>query len=91
MHTRLLSRSLVLLGLLVGCSLGTVQQADRHAYVTIHYEGTPADDEYILGIRVLIQSLKPLRHPFLILISDNVSQKSRDLFVREGATLIQVG
>jgi hypothetical protein len=30
----------------------------RFAYVMIHYEGTPNDDAYILGLRVLIHSIK---------------------------------
>lgn len=29
----------------------------RYAYMTIHYEGTERDDEYVLGIRVWVQSL----------------------------------
>ena len=29
----------------------------RFAYVAMHYEGTPRDDEYLLGLRVLIHSL----------------------------------
>jgi alpha-N-acetylglucosamine transferase len=62
----------------------------RYAYVTIHYEGTPDDYKYILGIRVLINSLKPLRYPFLILCSPTVSQESRDIFTLDGATLIDI-
>jgi hypothetical protein len=63
---------------------------DRKAFVTIHYEGTDADAEYILGVRVLLRSLQPLQHPFIILVSKSVSQSSRDIFTREGATLIEV-
>ena len=67
-----------------------VPTSDKLAYVTIHYEGTAADDEYILGVRVLLRSLHPLKHPFIILISKSVSQSSRDVFQREGATLVEV-
>ena len=63
---------------------------DKYGFVTIHYEGTPGDAEYVLGVRVLLKSLQPLRHPFLILVSDNVSSRTREIFQREGATLIDV-
>ncbi len=62
----------------------------RFAYVTIHYEGTADDAAYVLGIRVLMQSLKPLAYPFIILVSDSVTAASRDQFIKEGATLIRV-
>lgn len=60
---------------------------ERFAYVTIHYEGTPADTEYVLGIRVLLQSLQPLQHPFIVLASSSVTQATRDLLTAEGATI----
>ena len=52
---------------------GAFGASGRFAYATIHYEGTPNDAHYILGVRVLLQSLKPLRHPFLILASREYS------------------
>lgn len=30
----------------------------KYAYVLMHYEGTPADDDYVLAAAVTIQSLK---------------------------------
>jgi hypothetical protein len=66
---------------------GQAGKADRFAFVTLHYEGTKNDAEYILGIRVLIQSLKGSRYPFIILCSDSVSQSSRDIFTNDGAII----
>ena len=43
--------------------------SSRFAYATIHYEGTPNDSHYVLGIRVLLKSLSPLQHPFVVLAS----------------------
>lgn len=74
----------------LGGSAASASSAKKYAYVTIHYEGTPNDDCYILGIRVLLQSLKPLQHPFIILASDSVTQRSRDIFTQDGATIVPV-
>ncbi len=30
----------------------------KYAFVTLHYEDTPADAEYILGVRVLLKSVQ---------------------------------
>jgi hypothetical protein len=88
---------LLLLLSLAGCTSGTAGDvahvraaSPRYAFATIHYEGTPADAEYILGIRVLMQSLQPLQCPFLIMVSKSVSQSSIRLFESEGATVIPV-
>jgi hypothetical protein len=62
----------------------------RFAFVTLHYEGTKNDAEYILGIRVLLASLRGTPYPFIILASDSVSQHSRELFTSEGATVVPV-
>eukprot|EP00053_Salpingoeca_punica_P008151 m.73710 g.73710 ORF g.73710 m.73710 type:complete len:492 (+) comp14475_c0_seq1:307-1782(+) len=67
-----------------------VEGRSRFAYVTIHYEGTANDAQYILGIRVLLKSLKPLRYPFIVLVSHTVSQHTRDLLASEGAQIQQV-
>lgn len=34
------------------------RRPSRFAYVMMHYEGTPKDDEYLLGLRVLIRSIR---------------------------------
>ena len=81
---------LILLASLAQKAQSSQLRQDKYAFVTIHYEGTASDAEYVLGVRVLLKSLQPLHHPFIILVSDNVSQRSRDLFSKEGATLIDV-
>ena len=63
---------------------------ERFAYVAMHYEGTPADTEYILALRILIHSLKGTKHDIVVLVSDSVSAKSRNLFMEEGAIIRQV-
>jgi hypothetical protein len=58
----------------------------------MHYEGTPHDDEYVLGIRVMMHSVR--QHspgfPFLVLVSPEVRASSRGLFQRDGATVREV-
>eukprot|EP00124_Ichthyophonus_hoferi_P001543 Ihof_evm2s83 gene=Ihof_evmTU2s83 len=64
----------------------------KYAYVTCHYEGTPKDDEYVLGIRVLIKSIKNTgtNADIVVLLSNNVRASTRDLFAKEGAILQDV-
>lgn len=66
--------------------------ASRNAYVTIHYEGTDRDPEYVLGIRVLMQSLRATgtTDDIVVLASDTVSEASRETFRRDGAVVKQV-
>ncbi len=80
--------AVILCSLLQGAS--SKKQGERFAFVTLHYEGTKGDAEYILGIRVLMASLRGSQYPFIILASDSVSQSSIDLFTAEGATVIPV-
>eukprot|EP00123_Amoebidium_parasiticum_P010842 comp20354_c0_seq1/m.25694 comp20354_c0_seq1/g.25694 ORF comp20354_c0_seq1/g.25694 comp20354_c0_seq1/m.25694 type:complete len:509 (-) comp20354_c0_seq1:142-1668(-) len=64
----------------------------KYAFVTIHYEGTPKDDEYVLGIRVLLRSIRNTgtKADIVVLLSDNVRQSTRNLFAAEGAQLRDV-
>jgi hypothetical protein len=61
----------------------------RYAYVGIHYEGTARDEEYVLGLRVMIKSLmlSGTKHDIVIILSRNVSQRTRDLLAGDGAKL----
>ena len=65
-------------------------EAGRFAFATIHYEGTPNDDAYIMGVRVLLRSLASSQYPRLILTSSNVQQSTRDAFAKEGGTIVPV-
>jgi hypothetical protein len=58
----------------------------RFAYALMHYEGTERDKEYVLGTRVLIQSLlaSGTQQDIVILASKTVSQKSIDRFCADG-------
>jgi len=64
----------------------------KYAYVTIHYEGTARDDEYVLGIRVLVESIKTFddQNDVIVLVNDNVRPKVRNLFQESGAIVRQV-
>jgi hypothetical protein len=65
----------------------TLAPGNKFAYVSLHYEGTPNDDAYILALRTWIQSIRlsGTSHDIVIICSDNVSQKSRNSFRVLGA------
>ncbi|TMW63543.1 hypothetical protein Poli38472_002484 [Pythium oligandrum] len=64
----------------------------RFAYVTVHYEGTSRDPEYVLGVQVLMQSIKLTRtpHDLVVLASDSVSEASKRIFESIGCRVIDV-
>ena len=64
----------------------------RFAYVTVHYEGTKRDAEYVLGIQVLFQSLRltGTPHDLVVLASTSVSDASIRLFEGMGCHVIVV-
>ena len=68
------------------------RQRSRFAYATIHYEGTPDDDAYLLGIRVLLASIKAsgTEHDFVVLVSPEVSSATRRTLLADGAVLMDV-
>ena len=61
----------------------------RFAYVAMHYEGTPRDDEYLLGLRTLIFSLQQsgTSQDILVLLSDNVRPSTRATLQSDGVLL----
>lgn len=79
--------------LLVCFCLGQVEEKkSRFAYVTVHYEGTKRDAEYVLGIQVLMQSIKLTKSPYdlVVLASNTVTAKSKSLFKQIGCRVIDV-
>ncbi|RLN81491.1 hypothetical protein BBJ28_00011960 [Nothophytophthora sp. Chile5] len=72
------------------------QEADaptsRFAYVTVHYEGTSRDAEYVLGIQVLMHSIKMTGSPYdlVVLASDSVSERSKATFRAIGCRVLEV-
>jgi len=66
--------------------------ASKFAYATIHYEGTPRDEEYILGIRTLIKSIRltDKENDIIVLATDSVSQKTGAIFTADGAKIIPI-
>ncbi|DBA01825.1 TPA: hypothetical protein N0F65_002941 [Lagenidium giganteum] len=68
------------------------QPTGRFAYVTVHYEGTSRDAEYVLGIQVLMQSIKltGTPHDLVVLASDSVSEESKRIFRSIGCRVIDV-
>ena len=61
----------------------------RFAYVALHYEGTPRDDEYLLGLRTTIYSLQQsgTTQDIVVLLSDNVRQSTRATLQAAGVRL----
>jgi len=72
--------------------LPSVYAEGRYAFATIHYEGTPRDEEYTLGIRVLIRSIKATgtKHDVIVLATDSVSDATRKLLIKEGAQIVPI-
>ncbi|KAG6574461.1 Glycosyl transferase [Phytophthora cinnamomi] len=64
----------------------------RFAYVTVHYEGTSRDAEYVLGVQVLMHSIKMTGSPYdlVVLASDSVSERSKALFRSMGCRVLDV-
>lgn len=71
---------------------GGAEGAPRYAYVLMHYEGTPKDDEYLLGLRVLIRSIQDTGtpHDIVVLLSSNVRDSTRATLAGDGALLHEV-
>lgn len=69
-----------------------VENNPKYAYATIHYEGTPQDDAYLLGIRVLIHSIKlsGTKHDIIVLVHSSVKESTREILSETGAKLINV-
>ena len=61
----------------------------RFAYVALHYEGTPRDDEYLLGLRTTIHSLQlsGTTQDIVVLLSDNVRPSTRSQLLSQGVRL----
>jgi hypothetical protein len=70
----------------------SVSALSRFAYVGMHYEGTPRDDEYLLGLRVLIKSVKltGTKMDFVVLISNNVRESTKQRLLDDGAHLREI-
>eukprot|EP00823_Brevimastigomonas_motovehiculus_P002859 TRINITY_DN168_c0_g6_i2.p1 TRINITY_DN168_c0_g6~~TRINITY_DN168_c0_g6_i2.p1 ORF type:complete len:488 (-),score=77.12 TRINITY_DN168_c0_g6_i2:562-2025(-) len=64
----------------------------RFAYVMIHYEGTNRDDEYLLGLRVLIRSIQETqtKQDIVVLVANNVCESSRQQLLNDGAIVKEV-
>lgn len=48
------------------------------------------DAENLLSLRVLLQSIKPLEYPFVVLAADTVAERSLMLLRHAGATVVKV-
>ncbi|CAI5714269.1 unnamed protein product [Hyaloperonospora brassicae] len=64
----------------------------RFAYVTVHYEDTSRDAEYVLGVQVMMHSIKLTGSPYdlVVLTSDSVSEASKALFRSMGCRVLDV-
>ncbi|UIZ21271.1 hypothetical protein KXD40_001208 [Peronospora effusa] len=64
----------------------------RFAYVTVHYEGTSRDAEYVLGVQVMMHSIKMTGSPYdlVVLASESVSEESKTLFRSMGCRVLDV-
>jgi hypothetical protein len=68
------------------------QKHSRNAYVLIHYEGTPKDDMYVLGTRVVIRSILETgtQQDVVVVCATNVRESTIEQFKREGAIIKMV-
>lgn len=68
---------------------GAVTSHSRFAYVMLHYEGTPADDEYLLGLRVLIKSIQisDTSNDIVVLLSNNVRASTRQQLLSDNVII----
>lgn len=73
-------------------SSALAKRPSRFAYVGMHYEGTPRDDEYLLGLRVLIKSVRLTGSTmdFVILISNNVRESTKKRLIEDGVILKEI-
>ena len=71
---------------------GAPHTPSRFAYVLMHYEGTPKDDEYLLGMRVLIRSIQETGtpHDIVVITSTNVRDSTKQTLLDDGALLNEV-
>lgn len=71
---------------------GLPHTPSRFAYVLMHYEGTPKDDEYLLGMRVLIRSIQETKTPYdiVVITSSNVRESTKQALLDDGALLNEV-
>ena len=71
---------------------GLPHTPSRFAWVLMHYEGTPKDDEYLLGLRVLIRSIQETKTPYdiVVITSSNVRDSTKKALLDDGALLNEV-
>eukprot|EP01114_Cavostelium_apophysatum_P009313 TRINITY_DN22414_c0_g1_i1.p1 TRINITY_DN22414_c0_g1~~TRINITY_DN22414_c0_g1_i1.p1 ORF type:complete len:540 (+),score=109.64 TRINITY_DN22414_c0_g1_i1:159-1778(+) len=64
----------------------------KYAYATLHYEGTQRDEEYLLGVRVLIKALQHsgTKHDIVVIVPETVTPDTRKILRAEGAKLFEV-
>lgn len=77
---------------LADAQVAAATRPSRFAYVTVHYEGTSRDAEYVLGVQVLMQSIKltGTQHDLVVLASNSVSDESKRMFRSIGCRVIDV-
>eukprot|EP00121_Abeoforma_whisleri_P014025 Awhi_evm1s12939 len=58
----------------------------KNAIMTIHYEGTKKDDEYVLAIRVLMKSVQisGTNADLVVVASKNIRKSTKDKFSKDG-------
>eukprot|EP00127_Corallochytrium_limacisporum_P004223 Clim_evm168s157 gene=Clim_evmTU168s157 len=83
--TRFLLTIILVLGL--GFGVGA-----KDAFVTIHYEGTPNDEDYVLAIRVMFSSIQKVgtEADLVVMTAPSVSQETITLFQSEGIKIVPV-
>lgn len=75
--------------LLLTTAADTAKAATKNAFTAIHYEGTPLDAEYLLGLRTLIASVRASgsQADFVVLASPNVCRETRETLEADGAVV----
>jgi len=64
----------------------------EYAYVAVYTAGAPDSHERLLGIRVMIKTLKLTRTPYdiVVLVSPNTEQSVRDSFMADGFKVVEM-
>ena len=63
----------------------------KHAYVSVLDLHGDYPDESLLAVRVLLSSLRPLTHPFIVIAEETIPAATDVLLKEAGATVMKVG
>ena len=74
--------------MMVACGVAAAEP--KHAYVSVLDLHGEYPDESLLAMRVLLSSLKPLTHPFIVIVESTIPADTESLLLGAGATVKRV-